>query len=354
MPKKNGKSGFRQLTDDLKNSQVSNVVFFYGKEDFLITWAKKQMIEHFVHESTKALDFTLLEEGHRSVEKIVEVGETLPLFSKRKVLLLEEFSPVWGKVEGGFSDNELERLTDFFRQLPSTTQVIMTSSNPMGWDRYRKKTDFFKNLEKIGAIYHFTTLEMVDLKKFIVKRLGQENKKASTSVIEQLILQSGYLNEDMDYTLSHLEKDLEKIIALAEKEVITSEEINLCISHSLEHNTFKLLDAVSNNRKDEAFRLVHDLLYSGVNEFLLLGSVISQLELLLQVKELRNEGHNLRQMQSILSVHEFRIKKAVKFVQNYSEKKLAEMLKNAFETEQYIKSGKLQKQYAIELLIGKI
>ncbi len=348
------KSGFHQLAGDLKNNDMSNVVFFYGKEDFLIQWAKKQIIGHFIHESTKALDLTLLEEGHRGVEKIIEVGETLPLFSKRKVLILENFSPLLGKREVGFTDENLERLVAFFRRLPSTTQVVLTAGALPDGPRQRKKPAFFQQLEDVGTGYHFDALGMDDLKKFIAKRLSQHQKKASTAVIDELITQSGYLNEAVDYQLAHLEKDLDKIVALSSEEIITQEDIDGCVSDHLEHNTFKMLDAISNNRKDEAFRLVHDLLHSGVNEFLLLGNIISQLEIMLQVKELRNEGHHLKQMQSILSIHEFRIKKALKFATGYSEEKLARMLMRALEMEQEMKSGRLKKQYAMEILIGEI
>ena len=59
---------------------------------------------------------------------------------------------------------------------------------------------------------------------------------------------------------------------------------------SPENNVFAMLDAIGRNRKDEAFRLLHNLLDSGTPVYNLLRLITGQLELILSVKEMKDEG----------------------------------------------------------------
>ena len=95
-----------------------------------------------------------------------------------------------------------------------------------------------------------------------------------------LIQDSGYGNKDIEYNLYNLENDIKKIIAHSNGDEILSSDVALTISTNLETNVFAMLDAVSRNRKDEAYRLLHNLMVSGEGVFRLLALISSQLELI--------------------------------------------------------------------------
>ena len=115
-----------------------------------------------------------------------------------------------------------------------------------------------------------------------------------------------------------------------------------------------MLDAVSRNRKDEAYRLLHNLMVSGEGVFRLLALISSQLELILEVKEMREAGMGLSQMQKQLGIHEFRIKKAMSVTEKYSTDRLKHVLSGAYAIDGNIKSGLLEPGLALELFIAEI
>ena len=172
--------------------------------------------------------------------------------------------------------------------------------------------------------------------------------------IDLLIQDSGYGNKDIEYNLYNLENDIKKIIAHSNGDEILSSDVALTISTNLETNVFAMLDAVSRNRKDEAYRLLHNLMVSGEGVFRLLALISSQLELILEVKEMREAGMGLSQMQKQLGIHEFRIKKAMSVTEKYSTDRLKHVLSGAYAIDGNIKSGLLEPGLALELFIAEI
>ena len=117
---------------------------------------------------------------------------------------------------------------------------------------------------------------------------------------------------------------------------------------------FAMLDAIGRNRKDEAFRLLHNLLVSGTPEFGLVKMITSQIELILSVKELKEEGNSLAAIQKKLGVHQFRVKKAMALTGRYSSAHLKKILSSAYDIDENIKSGLFDSTLALEFFIANI
>lgn len=115
-----------------------------------------------------------------------------------------------------------------------------------------------------------------------------------------------------------------------------------------------MLDAIGRNRKDEAFRLLHNLLDAGTSVFNLLRLITDQLELILSVKEMKDEGMTLANIQKLLGVHQFRVKKAMAVTGQYSMEDLRRALSAAYEVDENIKTGLFEGDLALEYFIAKL
>ena len=115
-----------------------------------------------------------------------------------------------------------------------------------------------------------------------------------------------------------------------------------------------MLDAIGRNRKDEALRLLHNLLNAGTSVYNLLRLITNQLELILSVKEMKEEGISLSGMQKQLGIHQFRVKKALSVTGQYSMEDLKNALSSAYEVDHNIKSGLLEGSLALEYFIARL
>ena len=56
------------------------------------------------------------------------------------------------------------------------------------------------------------------------------------------------------------------------------------VAGDMETFVFDMLDAITGNKKDRAFQILYNILYSGKDAFSIIGAIVSQFELLLSVK----------------------------------------------------------------------
>ena len=351
--KKETEHAFITIEKDLKEGRRPRLILLCGKEEYLIKWYTDALVNRFVSDACRPIDLVTLENDAASLSSIVENLETISLMSERKVVLLPDFAPVYGKHSKGVTETDIKGLIEYFSEIPEGSLLLITASEP---EEYRgKKSKLMTAIEKHGKIYDFQSLKDNMLRSFIEKRFRGAGKVYSSSVINMIIAESGYGNKAIEYSLYNLENDLKKIIAhCGRSNEITSADVSDVLATNPENDAFAMLDAIGRNRKDEALRLLHNLIQSGTSVFGLLKLITSQLELILTVKEMKDEGMTLAGMQKKLGVHQFRIKKAMAVTGQYSMTDLRKALSLAYDVDENIKTGLLESNLALEFFIAQI
>jgi DNA polymerase-3 subunit delta len=327
---------FNLITKDIKSGIIKKALFFYGDETYLINWAVDLIVKKFVNSEHKELDYVMIEESNPNVDYIKLVCEIIPMLSEKRVVVLNDFKGI------------NETFVQYISNLPDTCQLIIISNE------LDKKSKIFKEASKQWDEYNFDRLEESDLKKFIEKRFKASGNIIKNSLISQIINISGYYDKDSKYNLYNLENDLKKISLLSQNVEIESSHIIESITGNVETNVYQMIDAISGNNKDEAFEMLHNILQNGENIYYILAVLIGQFETILEVKELRENGNDLSQMQKALGIHEFRVKKAMSSSEKFSRNSLKEILITLYEVDRNIKNGFLEGSLALEMIIARI
>ena len=344
---------FITIGKDIKAGKIPSLVLLCGREEYLIRWYADVLIKKYVADACKALDLVVLEGESASAEKIIESLETVSLMSERKVVLLQDFAPAMGADLKCLPAEDLKMLTDYFSEIPEESLLIITA--PEQGEKKKGKNKVRSAAEKTGKVYDFQPLNDSQLRSFIGKRFKAAGKQYTPSVLNLIMSESGYGNKSIEYSLYNLENDLKKIIAHSGiSPEITSADVSDIIAANPENNVFAMLDAIGRNRKDEAFRLLHNLLNTGGNVFQLLALITGQLELILSIKEMRDEGVPAGTIPKKLGVHEFRVRKAAAVTGLYSMSDLRNALSAAYEVDENIKSGLMEGPLALEFFIAKL
>jgi len=339
---------YKRIDKDIRSNSVKNLLLFYGREDFLIRWAVDTLVRRYVNEACREMDFSRLDGMSVTFEEIYNDCETLPFLSERRVVLIDDFKLLEGGKTKGFNEEEEKRLADYLKTIPDYCLLIMTSA------AIDKRKKLFKTVSEAGAVYEFGELDEKSLKSYIEKRFKEAGKTARPSVVARLIDASGYYDKDTDYTLYNLENDIKKAVAYDESGEIGTEAVENTVSGNMDTNVFAMIDSLSRGRKDEAYRLLHNLLVSGEQVYKLLALLCSHFEIILSVKEMKEEGKTFAEMREILGIHEFRIKKAAAFAEKYPLAHLRRILQKTYEIDKNIKTGLLESSLALELFIAEI
>ena len=124
-----------------------------------------------------------------------------------------------------------------------------------------------------------------------------------------------------------------------------------------------MIDALSANRKEEAFRLLHNLLLDGSSEMGILAMITDQLELMLTACEMKDDGKSLAEIQKTLGggylgrnkrISEYRTKKALESGSRMGVGNLRRALSGGYQVEHNIKSGLMPGRLALEYFIGSL
>ncbi len=380
--------GYRMLNKDIKSGALPRVMLLCGDERFLVQWFVNTIIKKYVNQATAALDVTTIDEKKFGLKNIQEAADTVSMLSDKRVVLVEDFFYAEGKkkkkekqedkpkpeakpkakaedhddddddddiveeIATGFdNEEEMAALCDYLKEVPDSTLLIFTCGIP------DLRTKFVKAVQETGKVYALKKISGADLQKFIEKRLNAAGKTAKPEVITEIIKYTGYNDNNSNYTLLNLENDINKIIALSKNEYIRISDVSDAIAGNLENDIFKLLDAITGGRKDEAYRLMFNNLAAGTGDgstFGLLAMIIKNIEMILFVKEMRSEGMNLAQCQKNISAHPYAVKKAWGFSDRFTIKGLKNMCRTAYEIDSNVKKGLISDTLALEMFIANV
>ena len=365
---------YEQLTADMKSGDIPAVVMLCGSEEYLVDFYAKRLIDCFVSEASAVMDLATIERDKAVSADIIGHLETMPFMSQRKVVYLPEFFDNRGRMPKTIekSTTEKKELAEHLDGIdPATTLLLITAANPSDYkaERSFKDSEIYRKVSKqgrkgIGRVYDFGPLNRRQLSGFIEKRFRAAGKSYSSGIVSMLIRDTGYESKDIDYGLYELDNDLRKIIAYCgDAPQIRPEDVSEVIGTNPEKNVFRMIDALAQNRKDEALRLLHYLLQDGTSEMSILALITEQLEIMLTACEMKDEGKSLAEIQKTLQsgylgrgkrIAEYRTKKALESGNRMGKANLRTALANGYKVEKNVKSGLMPGRLALEYFIGSL
>ena len=119
---------FVKIEADIQKNKIKNVVLLHGQEQFLVEWARDRLISVYVNEAVRTLDLTVFEADQWNAAQLIEACETMPLFSARKVVVINGLGNVW-KAAGKdcVSKEDADKLAAYLEDLPPSLLLIITT-----------------------------------------------------------------------------------------------------------------------------------------------------------------------------------------------------------------------------------
>lgn len=340
--------GFRDIAAHVKAGTIPPVVLLFGEEQYLVRWAADLIRSKYVMAGMEAMDFVILEGDETNPDEIVAAAQTYSMLSEKRVVLVRGLDVL----ESAGKGDEWNSLLQYIEDPGDAAILILTCEKPDG------RNALVKALKKHAGCYEFGKLSPRELRSFAQKRFRSAGLAISPSVMERMIRATGYENRESTYRLFNFENDIRKIIAYTESGEITVADVDMMVSGDHDTFLFDLIDGISGNDKRKALEILHNRLsedaYDGMR---ILFTIISQLELMLQIREFRDHPEGPRtpaQIAKVMKMNEYRVSKAAGYASRYPQKKLMDMLLAAYDCYISSVSGLLPLQTAMELLIARI
>ncbi|QFT89921.1 DNA polymerase III subunit delta [Bacillus sp. THAF10] len=336
--------GFEALKK-IKAKHFAPIYLVLGKETFLINEIKEAIIENALEEAEYDFNLSFYDMEEQSVDIAIEDAETLPFMGDRRVVVITNPYFLTGEKNKAKVEHNLDRFLSYINEAAPYTILVIQAP----YEKLDERKKIVKTLKQQAEVIEAQPLGEREIKQWMKNKAEQQGATLHEDATEELLKISGV-------NLSVLSQELSKMalyIGPSEQE-ITKEIVQKLAAKTMEHSVFEMVEKMVHRRIDEALEIFYELLRNNEEPIKLHALIANQFRLLYQVKDLSEQGYSQQKMAGILRVHPFRVKLAAQHARYFQRDELLNMIRELAEADYLMKSGRVDKQLAMEMVLIKL
>jgi len=310
------------------------LIFLYGPDTYRSRQKLNEIIENYKKAHKKGLNLKYFEEEDLNFEEIQnEIQQTSIIAGKKMLILKNVFSDI------DFKEKFLKNSKNF---ISSKDLILFYEEREISGTN-----SLLKLLKKSGKSQEFKLLEGQNLKNWIKKEFNSYTAKTESLVIEKLI---NFLGND-SWQLSN---EIKKLATYKKNKIIQARDVELLVKPKIDVDIFKTIDAIAEKNKKQALSLLHKHLEKGDSPLYLLSMINFQFRNLIQIKSLVEKNCTYQNIQKSTKLHPYVVKKSLWQARSFSFPELKKIYQKIFKADINIKTGRIDPETALDLLITEI
>lgn len=308
---------------------------FHGDDTHAQQETVNQLISKLGDPSMLDLNTTKLE-SNVSFSQLQQAASAMPFLAKVRLIIVRDL--LSGKLDKTYQ----KQLLDYLPNLPETTRLLFLESQPLKANNPLVK---LAESEKSGYVKNFEKPQGAALERWIRQKVEAENGRITPQATHMLATNIGSQMEI-------LSQEVEKLLLYSNGEEIQSEQVKRLSPYAAEASIFDLVDALGNRNGKKASQLLQEKFLEGADPFYLFSMFSRQFRLLIQVKELADEGKRPQAISQELKMHGFVVGKLYQQCQGFSLSQLEQIYHHLLEIDVGVKTGRNEMSTALNLLVA--
>lgn len=360
----------------MQEKQKRSIFFWWGDDDFsmqeILRGEKEAMKAANPDADISDFDFTIADSRFELERQARETLRASSLFSPDKLTVVRGF---WSGKRAAKREEEADaaapsvrrdNLEDFLmgylEKLGNRDKIFFLESKSL--DKRSRAFKFFEGLKKdprfemrefalpLGFQFNAWLEERA-------KRCGAALGKAEADFLALLMGKGKEQKERggglvVAYDLHQAALEIDKLSAYCDGRPISKEDIMLLVSGADDMNIFNLIEALSKRDKDRALSILSGQLREGVNGNYILTMLVFHFRNLISIKSLLGEGLSSAEISRRTNIHPFVVEKNAFFARSFREEDLLLIYEKLYGADLGIKTGKMEPELALDLLIAAI
>lgn len=318
-----------QIDEDIKNGTFANVYLLYGEETYLVRQYRDKLKNALLPEGD-TMNYSYFEGKDTSAEEIIDLAETMPFFSDRRLLLLENT---------GFFKNSNDKMAEYIKTVPEATVMVFAEKE------VDRRNRLYKAVKASGK-----ALEAIPPgEDVLIRWIGQRLKKENITMKRQAL--QLFLSKT-DANMELIDKELEKLICYTSgRSSIEAEDVEEICASQVTNQIFQMIEALSMQKQKQALDLYYDLLALKEAPMRILFLIARQFRILWQIREMQKKHVDMKTMASKLGIPEFVVRKNISQASRFQTEHLKTYVKECVELEEAVKTGRLNARMAVEIIL---
>ena len=307
------------------------IIFLYGEDTYRSKEKLQEIIGRYkeVHKSGLNLRFfdpsTRLGAGSQNLNYNDFEGEfrQMPMFQEKRLIILSNI----------FQNQEfIKSFLENGEKLAGSKDIVVIREE----EDIPPKDALFKFLLKNAKTQEFQMLDNARLKNWAKKEFEKHQAVIQPEALGQL---AGYVGND----LWNFSQEIQKLSAFKKNATILLADVNLLVKPQVGTDIFKTIEALALKDKKKALWLIHEHLEKGDSPLYLLSMINFQFRNLLIAKKTGK-----------INGHPYFARKTLWLAENFGLDKLKQIYCGILEADLKIKTGRIDPQTALDLLIAEI
>ena len=317
------------------------IIFLYGKDTYRLQQKLREIEAQYKEVHKSGLNLEKIDALQIEFEEFADKLFQYSMFIKKKLFFLENL----------FSSQKFkEKFLEKIKEITKSQDLIVVFEKK----ELPKKDKLFLNLKKQGKSQEFEHLKGKVLENWIKNEFQKEKIKVSEQAMSLLL-------EFIGNDLWQLSNEIKKLVCLKKPlkandliGEVESEDVEILVKPKLEANIFKIIDALSQKNKKKALKLIQESLLKENKPLAILNMINFQFRGLLIAKTLMEEGKTLNDFLKLNILKPYPTRKCWYASTGFSLNQLKKIYQKIFEADLSIKTGKIQPEEGLKMLVAEI
>lgn len=331
--KKDPQEDIKKLNGIISSGNYSNIHLLFGEEDYLRNQFRDKLIDALTG-GEKSMNFDRFSGKETVPEQVIDLAETMPFFSDRRVILLEDTG--WMKSGG-------DAFVEYIKQgICESTYIVICEREA------DKRSKLIKEIERVGVVSEFMSQNETTLGAWASKMIKDTGLSINGADVNYFLNRVG---SDM-VSISH---EIEKLTTYClGRDRVTRADIDAICSRHIEDAVFDMCDAFALRRQKVAMKMYYDQISNKDEPIKLLVLITRHYNLLLQLKDMDIRRGSDAEIAAKLKKPAWTLKNYRAQTSHYTLGELKKIVQACADTDMRIKSGLVKDDVGLETLIVRL
>ncbi len=329
-----------ELKLQLKNSTITGIYLFSGREDYLKQYYIDQLIQSVLPNGDDGLNYLRVEYSQVRVLDMTDYMQALPVFAERKILHVTALDTDTARKDIAEAIGAMEK--DF----PEYLVVVFDrqTTDP------QNQTVAFPDIKRAApALVHDLVLNEQDvdlLKRWMTRRAASCGKTLSPSAVEHLL-------SIADNNMLSLGNELNKICAYAMENEIHIQDIDAVTVRTIDAQIYELADAVLAGDAEKCMLCADDLL-EKFPDTMVLASVYNCFSRLYRVGIGKERGLSAVEIAKQYNLKQGTVNKNLRILRSFSLSKIKKLILICVDADSELKRVSRDKRKSIDVFLLRL
>ncbi len=282
-------------------------------------------------------DVEIIDYQNTTLDEIINICSYSSLFSDEKNIIVKNCNFLNTK-----NNDKTDILEKYIENPNPLTNIIFTFN-----DKVDERKKVVKLIKDQGNYIYIKPLNYKDINSRLIET-AKKNKYKLNSNDASYITMSSLNNYDI------ASNELEKVFLYYNEPCeIKRDDLENIISHSLDDNNFKFVDAVIQRNFKEAMKLIKNFKLFKIEPISLVYLLSREYRLMMLTKNMLENGYSNIKIAKELSLQDWQLEKIINNSYNYSNMELEDKIIDLCELDYKLKTSFMDKYLGLEMFVLK-